>query len=398
MGIAVIFITLGALMLGGLAVEWAGRHLPLPRVTLLILFGVLVGPEALALLPAGAAERWFEPVTTLALVMVGFLVGERFSLDRLRLRGRLVLTVSVFEALASAAVVAVGLLLLGASLELALLLGGIAPATAPASTYDVVTESRAQGPFTETLLGVVGIDDAWGLLLFSLAAAAVAGLGGGAGGGSFVLSAVTEIGGSVVLGGALGLAAGLLTQRVAPGEPTLLEAAAIVLLTAGLATYLELSPVLTAIVLGAVMTNVARHHASAFHEIEHLEWPFMLVFFVLAGASLHVHALAGIGLLAVAYVALRAAGKILGAGLGGRLGGAEPGLGPRIGLALMPQAGIALGLALIAEQRFPDLGATLLPLVIAATVVFELLGPACTRIALQRAGESGRAETAKRGE
>lgn len=386
----IIFTTLGALLLGGLAVEWAGRHLPLPRVTLLILFGVLIGPEVLDLLPNGASERWFEPVTTLALVMVGFLVGERFSFDRLRVRGRAVLTISVIEAFGTAVLVTLGMLMLGVSLPIALLLGGIAPATAPASTYDVVQESRAEGPFTETLLGVVGVDDAWCLLIFSLAAAAAAAtLGGDVGGGMFILEAAREIGGGILLGVILGVAAGLLTQRIAPGEPTLLEAAAIVLLTAGLATLFELSFVLTAIVLGAVMTNVARHHDSAFHEIEHLEWPFMLLFFVLAGASLHIEALMGIGALGVGYVLLRLLGKAAGAALGARIADAEPAIRRWTGLALMPQAGVALGLALLADQRFPELGETLLPLVIAATVVFELIGPAGTRLALARAGETG---------
>ncbi len=387
----IIFTTLGALLLGGLAVEWAGRHLPLPRVTLLILFGALIGPEVLDLLPEGASERWFEPVTTLALVMVGFLVGERFSIDRLRDRGRLVVTISVIEAVGTAVLVTLGMLALGVSLPLALLLGGIAPATAPASTWDVVNESRAEGPFTETLLGVVGVDDAWCLLIFALAAAAAAAtLGGDVGGRVFLFEAVREIGGGILLGVVLGLAAGVLTQRIAPGEPTLLEAAAIVLLTAGLATLFELSFVLTAIVLGAVMTNVARHHDSAFHEIEHLEWPFMLLFFVLAGASLHIEALLGVGLLGAGYIVLRVAGKVAGAALGARVAGAEPAIRRWTGLALMPQAGVALGLALLADQRFPALGETLLPLVIAATVMFELLGPAGTRMALQRAGETGR--------
>ncbi|MDZ7748932.1 MAG: cation:proton antiporter [Halofilum sp. (in: g-proteobacteria)] len=222
---AIVLTTLGALLLAGLAVEWAGRRLPLPRVTLLLAFGFVIGPEGAALLPPAAAEQWFEPVTTLALVMVGFLVGERFSLERLRERGRVVVTTSVIEALGTATVTALGLLALGAPAPLALLLGGVACATAPASTYDVVTEQGAAGPFTDTLLGVIGIDDAWGLLIFSLAAAAVAATLGDAGGPGFVVHALREIGGALGLGAVLGVAAGLLTQRIQAGEPTVLEAA-----------------------------------------------------------------------------------------------------------------------------------------------------------------------------
>lgn len=389
MNTATVLITLGALLLAGLAVESLGRRTALPRVTLLLLFGILIGPEGMGLLPGAVADQWFEPITTLALVMVGFLVGERFSVNRLREHGRVVVTTSVIEALGTAAVTALGLLALGAPAPLALLLGGVACATAPASTYDVVSEEAASGPFTDTLLGVIAIDDAWGLLIFSLAAAGAAAMIGDAAGPGFLLHALREIGGAVLIGAVLGVAAGLLTQRVQAGEPTVLEAAGIVLLTAGVATQLEVSFILAAMVLGAVMTNVARHHERAFHEIEHLEWPFVVLFFVLAGASLQLAALAEVGLVGAGYVVLRVVGKLAGAALGGRIAGAEDSVQRWMGLALMPQAGVALGMALIVEQRFPVMGGTLLPIVVGATVVFELLGPMCVRLALRRSGEVG---------
>lgn len=123
-----------------------------------------------------------------------------------------------------------GRLALGASLELALLLGGIAPATAPASTYDVIEEDRASGPFTETLLGVIGLDDAWCLLIFGVAAAATVVLTGDGSGSVVLYEAAREMGDALILGTVLGVAAGMLTQRIAPGQPTLIEAIAIVLL------------------------------------------------------------------------------------------------------------------------------------------------------------------------
>ena len=391
---AIVLITLGALLLAGLAVECIGRRLPLPRVTLLMAFGFLIGPDAADLLPPGAVERWFEPVTTLALVMVGFLVGERFSLERLHAYGRVVLTIALTNVVGAALVTAGGLWLVGVPLELALLLGGIAGASAPAATYDVVTEERAGGQFTDTLLGVIGLDDAWGLLVFSLAATGVAILMGEGGAADLVVHGLREIGGAVVLGAVLGVAAGLLTQRIRAGEPTLLEAVGIMLLTAGLATWLDVSFILAAMVLGMVMTNVARHHDRAFYEIEHLEWPFMVLFFVLAGASLHLDTLAGVGLVGAAYVVLRTTGLWAGAAIGGRLAHADAEVRRWIGIGLLPQAGEALGMALIVTQRFPQLGEMLLPLVIGSTVVFELIGPICTRFALRRTGESGQASGA----
>jgi len=384
-------ITLGALLLGGLAVETLGRRLPVPRVTLLLVFGYLIGPDMAGLLTASEAQRWFEPMTTIALVMVGFLIGEKFHPERMQAWGRTALVVSLVQAVVTAAVTALGLMLLGVSPAVSMLLGGVACATAPAATFDVVREEAAAGPLTDTLVGVVAFDDAWALLIFSLAAAAVAVTTGMGEGNGFLFHALREIGGALLLGGALGTLAGWLTQRIRPGEPTLLEALGIVLLTAGLATLWDLSFILAAITLGAVMTNLARHHQRAFHEIEHIEWPFLLLFFVLAGASLHVEVLLGVGGLGVAYVLLRVLGKVGGGALGVTMAGGDWVLRRWLGPALLPQAGIALGLALIVEQRFPEIDGHLLSLIIAATVVFELLGPPITRLALRRAGESGKA-------
>lgn len=384
-------ITLGALLLGGLAVELVGRRLPVPRVTLLLVFGYLIGPDVAGLLSASLAQRWFEPMTTIALVMVGFLIGEKFHPDRMKSWGRLALVASLVQAIVTAAVTSLGLILMGIEPAVALLLGGVACATAPAATFDVVREQSAAGPLSDTLLGVVAFDDAWALLIFSLAAAAVAVMTGMGAGDSFLFHALREVGGAVLLGGVLGLLAGWLTQRIRPGEPTLLEALGIVFLTAGLATWWGLSFILAAITLGAVMTNVARHHERAFHEIEHIEWPFLLLFFVLAGASMHVEVMLGAGMVGLAYVLLRVFGKVAGGWLGVALGGGPPVLRRWLGPALLPQAGIALGLALIVEQRFPEIDGYLLSMIIAATVVFEILGPPCTRLALRRAGETGKA-------
>lgn len=387
MNIAQLLTTLGAILLAGLAMEWLGRRLSVPRVTLLIAFGFVIGPGALDLFP-GDVDAWFEHVTTLALTMVAFLVGERFSWQRLRELGALVLVLSLTNVLGAALVVALGTWLLGAPAPVALLLGGIAGASAPAETFDVVRESRAQGPFTDTLLGIVGIDDAWGLLVFSLALALAGGmLGSGVDLGALG-QAGWEIGGALGLGVVLGLPAGLLSHRITPGEPTVVEAASIMLLSAGLALMLEVSYILTAMALGLVMVNVGREQNRAFHEIENMEWPFMTVFFVLAGASLDLQTVSQVGLLTAGYVVLRVLGLSLGAYGGGRAAGAPVAIRRWMGLALLPQAGVALGMVLMATQRYPELRDTLLPLVVASTVVFALAGPLLMRLALRRSGES----------
>ena len=235
---ATTLITLGGLFMLGMATDVLGRHTPLPRVTLLLLLGFLIGPSALGVLPEMGAEI-VDLVSVMALVMIGFLVGGTLTRGALRRHGRRVLIVSSMMVLATVAVVALGLLALGVPLAVALLLAGIAPATDPAATADVAHELGAKGPFTETLMGIVAVDDAWGLLAFTV-----------------VLAAVSTLDGVVVNGPAGSMAgpAGLIAHGAnllllgsggEPGSPPVLDEAA----TGPFSDPLEQALVLTAIVI-----------------------------------------------------------------------------------------------------------------------------------------------------
>lgn len=272
---------------------------------------------------------------------------------------------------------------------LAVLLAAVAPATDPAATADVVHEIKLKGTFGDTLLGIVAIDDAWGLILFSLMLSGLALASGSEAAGHSLAAGLWEVGGAVLLGGVLGVPMAFITGRIRPGEPTQTEALGIVLLCGGLALWLNVSFLLSAMVLGASVANLARHHRRPFHAVEGIEWPFMVLFFLLAGASLELNALAGVGLLGVAYISLRIVGRLAGGWAGAWLSGAPAGWRPWFGTALLPQAGVALGMALIAAQSYPDHANTLLSVVIAATVLFEIIGPIATRWALTRVGEDG---------
>lgn len=380
-------LTLGGLLLLGLATDAIGRRTRLPRVTLLVVFGAAIGPPGFDLLPIDVGE-WYPLFAGLALLMVGFLLGGRLSADKLRAIGREVLWISVFEVLGVALLVSVGLMLLGVDPLLALLLGGIGPASAPAATSDVVQQVRAQGPYTDVLLGVVAIDDAWGLIVFSLLLATAEALSGGGGVAETLAAGGWELGGALLIGVTLGAASAYLTGRLEPGEPTQSEALGVVFLCGGLALWLHVSFLLAAIVIGAMVANLARHHSRPFHAIEDIEWPFMVLFFVLAGASLHVDGLLHIGIVGIAYIVLRTVGLVAGAWLGGVLSQAPPLHRRWIGLAITPQAGVALGMALMAGARFPALEQTIIILVVGTTVFFELVGPILTRMSLYRIGEA----------
>jgi Kef-type K+ transport system membrane component KefB len=316
---------------------------------------------------------------------VAFVLGGRLTGGMLRARGREILAVSLAVVGATITVVAGGLMLLGVAAPLALLLAAVATATDPAATQDVVRQTGASGPFTDRLLGVVAIDDAWGLIAFGLILIAAASLDG-APPADAALDAAQEFGGALAVGVVVGLPAAALTGRLRPGEPMQLEALGIVFLCAGLALWVGASFLLAGMLAGALVANLARHHDRPFHEIENLEWPFLVLFFLLAGASLDLAALEHVGLIGAAYIVLRLAARLAGGVLGARLAAMPRAEGAWSGAALTPQAGIAVGMALVAAHRFPDFGDALVTIAVATTVVFELIGPLLTRLALSRTG------------
>lgn len=379
-------LLIGATLLLALGAHTLGRRIHVPRVTLLLLLGAVAGPDLLDLLPASANQS-FSFITQMTLAMVGFLLGERMAFRDLS-HGREALIASLVVTLVTGLLVALAVFAVTGQLTASLLLGAIATATAPAATLDVLKEAGAKGPLTRLVYQVVAIDDVWGTILFSvclvIAELSIGAQGSGLAG---IGHGVIEIGGSILLGILLGVPMAWLTGRLRPGEPMLLESAGFVLVAAGLASVLGLSYLLTCMVLGVVVANRARHHIRPFRSIEGISEPFLALFFFVAGYKLEWEALPALGLVGLAYVAARITGRILGGQLGGRLALSPPEVQRRLGLCLMPQAGIALGLALVASDRLPDVD-FLLPLVIAATVVFELIGPPMTLLQLRKAGET----------
>ncbi len=386
MELHLIFITLGALFLLVLFADQFGRRTRLPRVTLLLFCGVAVGSSGLDILPP-EASYWYEFLTIAALTMVAFLLGSSLSLKSLRKHGATIMAISLSVVIVTIVVVGAGLWALGVELGLALLLGAIATATDPAATQDVIQQARAKGGFVKTLTGIVAIDDAWGVLAFSQILILVGLLNGGESNGG-LLDAVWEITGALVLGLALGWPGAYLTGRLAKGGPQQTEALGLVFLCAGLALWLNVSFLIAGMTAGAVIVNVARHHSRAFHEIKHVQWPLMILFFILAGASLDVGVLSSVGLMGLGYIILRIFARIIGGWFGAHLVRAPSEQRFWFGIALLPQAGVAMGFALIAAESFPIYAEAILTVTIGTTVVFELLGPSGTLLALRKTGST----------
>jgi Kef-type K+ transport system membrane component KefB len=373
------------LFLIGLAADLIGRLTFLPRVTLLLLGGLAIGPVGFTLLPESFLEDWFPTLTSIALALIGFLLGQQLSVAELKKRGTKIVGISLCKVVGAWLAVGFALLIFGANPVVVLLLAGIAPATAPTATYDVVHESGATGEFAETLLSIVAMDDVWGLLLFIVMMAFAGVLSGGGAVSSGIATGFTEIGGSLALGFVLGVPMSYLTGRIRRGEPTLAEGLGFILLGAGAAEWLSLSPILTAMAMGATVASLAKHHERPFHAIEGIEWPFMILFFVLAGASLEVGALRLVGGVAVVYILSRGIGIYVGSRSGGRLMGVSLQYRRWLGVALFPQAGVAIGMALLASQRFPEVASIVLPVVLTSTIFLEIVAPIITRQALRAA-------------
>jgi Kef-type K+ transport system membrane component KefB len=375
-------LSIGTLFLVGLIADVVGRRTHVPRVTLLILVGVAIGPMGFAMLPA-EVELWYEFLTAAALTMVAFVLGGALSFAKLKRHGRQIVTVSIAVVAASVGLVGGGLWLAGVPISMALLLAGISTATDPATTLDVVRQSGAKGRFPRLVVGIVAIDDAWGLIAFSLLLVVAKGLGGH-GAIQVLLGGLWEIAGAIVIGVGLGLPAAALTGRLRPGEPTQVEVLSVVFLCAGLAAWIGVSFLLAGMVCGMIVANFARHHDRPFHEIENIAWPFMMLFFILAGASLHADGLDELGVIFGLYFVLRMTARLLGGWAGGAMVGLSLVERRWIGAALMPQAGVAVGMALVAGHHFPDLRQQLISVTIATTIAFEIVGPILTQTALTR--------------
>ena len=381
---AISILSIGIIFLVGLIADVLGRRTGIPRVTLLLVFGIAIGPVGVDLIPT-VTHATVELVSIITLSFVAFLLGGNFRLEALRSIGADVLVVSFAIASSTAIVVFVAVYTISMSVPLAMILAAIAIATDPIAIHDVLGNGNGGDSFTARIQGIVVIDDAWALIAFSLVLA-TGGMSGFGFGSDVIMYLVREIGGAIALGTILGLPMAMLTGRIEPGEPTLVEAAGFVMLCAGLAIYLDVSMLLASMTMGVVTTNLAHHHSRPFQAVAGIEWPLLVAFFILTGATLRLGELRHVILLTAIYSVFRVFGRVVGGWLGATARRRPPAEGQWTGLALLPQAGVALGVALVGAQKYPQVSDVLLPAMVGATILFELIGPATTRFAAEKVG------------
>ncbi|MGX5914448.1 cation:proton antiporter [Aliidiomarina sp. Khilg15.8] len=379
---AATVLILGLILSLSISADAVAKRTQIPRISLLVLLGLAIAVVQQIFLQQSAGEllgELEEPLIQLALVMVAFLLGSELTIARLRKTGPMIFFISLTVVLCSYIVVAGGLLVLGIPLAAAIALAAISVATDPAAVNESIDDGR-KSITAKIVLGIVAIDDAWGILVFGLSMAAL-GWALSNDGALQLTHALWELGGAILLGTAVGVPAAWLSGRLKQGQPILIEALAIMFLLAGLSSVFAVSELLAAMVAGALVANLSFHHERSFKEIEHIEWPFLVFFFVLSGASIDLYSIPEAGLTIVAYIFLRLLGRYFGGMIAVKFlqqqsnAKQAKSLHSSIGLTLTPQAGVAIGMALLAAERFPEYGSLILSTVVASTVFFEIIGP-----------------------
>jgi len=398
----------GAVILMGFVAGRLFGLLSVPAVAGYVVLGVLLG-ESFSGIITHAALDGLHVISELALGAIAFTIGLELEWRTLRQIGRAVFPIVVLEALGAMALVTAGIWLLFDDPPLALVLGAIAAATAPAATVMVIREMRAAGTLTSTLLAVVGIDDAIALIVYAAASAAAKSMLDDAADLSLshVLGAAGyEIGGSMLLGTLVGVPLAMLFVRLRSREAVLSLAVGALILIEGICDHFHFSALLAAMTVGALVANMASFAGRTLGEqVPSLAAPILISFFVLAGAYLRVDLLPALGWLGMLYLVARFAGKLGGAWLGAWLGGAPLHVRNNVGYGLLSQVGIAIGLSLIVAGEFTPLGEegrslalTVVNVLLGTTLVTEVVGPILARRALVRGGEAGRMDNGGGGE
>lgn len=397
-------LILGVLLAAGFACAKLAQRLRLPSVTGYILAGALLGPSGLDLFTPEALTKDLGHFSQLAIMLIAFGVGEHLEWAKLRSALKRVTLVGLgetslaFACVASACYLAASLGGLGPAtwrasdyLALAALLGAVSVATAPATTMHVLRELRAAGPLTNAVMTAIAVNNAVALAVFGLAMGAAGQLTGAAGGSLWAAVGVSLADSALSLG--LGLCAGLAiamtTRRLRRRGEMLTAGLALLLLCGVTALWLGLSPLLAGMAAGCLIVNRRQRDVRLFRAINDFEPPIYVLFFTMAGASLHLGALAAAGGVSLVYFVARALGKVSGAWLGASLAGAKAKVRRYLGLALLSQADVAIGLIFIlrGDGQLADLAQVITPVVLGGVVLAEVLGPISARWAIGRAGE-----------
>ncbi len=394
-----IFLILGILLFAGFGGGSLFRKLRIPQVVAYVLVGTIVGISGFHVITEKTLDS-LSPINTAALGFIGFMIGSELRFSTLRKLGKYITSILLCEALGAYILVALVSYVLTREVFLALLLGALASATAPAATVDVLWEYKAKGVLTTTLLAIVGLDDAVALILygFSLAVAKASLLHTKLSFDIILKKPAIEIGLAIAIGVILAILLSLLLRFFRADNQVLILTIAAIFVAAGIARTHHFSPILTCMFVGLTLGNISpRVTGHAYRILENFTPPVYVLFFILVGSRLDVKLLPSMGVLGLLYVAARTVGKISGASLGATISGAPAVLRKYLGLTLFSQAGVAIGIAFSIYEEFSRLGAQgqqlgleIISLITATTFILQIIGPPFVKLAITKAGEVGK--------
>lgn len=394
-------ILLGTAIVFGYYIGLSSRRVKLPSLIGYMFLGVILGSSGLNILNEPVLDR-LSFISEITLAFVAFLIGSELRLASLKRLGLGIVAIILSESFFTFFLVTAALYILTNDLPLALLFGALAPASAPAGTVYIIQEYRAKGNLTNALYAVVGFDDGVAIIIFGFAAAAENILVSEAAGTGVsilpsLLKPIIEIVLSLILGGFIGFIFSYLMKLLTLERDSLILVIGFVLIATGLSITFHLSLILTNMVAGLVFVNTRREALvkGVLRQIQ-ITIPFMyILFFCLAGAHMKLTALPELGMIGVLYIISRSAGLILGAGIGGIIGKVDNKIKKYIGMGILSQAGVAIGLSLIVRQDLREIGSphadaistSVLTTITATCIFFEIIGPILTKLALEKAGE-----------
>ncbi|MDA3899359.1 MAG: cation:proton antiporter [Spirochaetes bacterium] len=394
-------LAVGIITFVGFYIGKTTQFIKLPSIIGFMVVGVLFGPSLFNILNNSMRDS-LSFITDIALAFVAISIGLELSFSSLKKQGAGIITVIFTESLLAFALVASLIYLLTRDLPLSLIFGAIAPASAPAGTVAVIQEFRAKGPLTKALYAVVGFDDGLGIIIFGFCAAIARSLliaesGGETPGFLNLMSApLLEVFLSLLVGGVIGIILCILARRMSDNRGLFILVFSLVMLSIGLCHMFHLSLILTNMIIGMFIVNTQASSLThrITNELSQIMPLLFVMFFVLAGANLHISALPALGAVGIVYAVGRSTGLVTGAAIGAFLGKLNTNIRKYIGMGILSQAGVAIGLALIVKKEFSTLGshgsqigATVLTTITATCIFFELIGPVLTKIGLEKAGE-----------
>ncbi|MCE5190119.1 MAG: cation:proton antiporter [Eubacteriales bacterium] len=381
-------LSIAIAMIAGLLLTRVVKLVKLPNVTGYLVAGLLIGPYCFRLVSADTLAT-LDIITVAALGFIAFSIGSEFKLSHIKAIGGKILVITACEAVGAVILVDLVVSLLGFPVPMALCLGAIAAATAPAATLLVVRQYRAQGELTSTLLPVVAMDDAIGLMAYAISVSIAKMIQNGEAFNfmSTLVSPLLEILLSLAVGGVIGVIVAISNRFFHSRANRLMICIAAVMLGVGVAQQFGLSHLLLCMSIGAVYVNLRDDAIQTLEQAESWTAPLFMLFFVISGADLNVAVLPSLGLLGVVYIVTRVVGKYFGAYIGCTISKTSHKIRKYLGLSLIPQAGVAIGIAQLVVKELPEYGASIQAVILCATLIYELIGPVITKYSLLKAGE-----------